>query len=632
MALAPESAAAHPTSPLAALLEAALAGIAAAAPFESAAIAILEGASIRSYVAAPAGVDTEAVARPAIERLRSLRPDLDAATASPTLLQVPLAATASTGEAVQSATLYREMRPVGVIRLIRSQEPSFPGSAALFTVAQALTRAFDRGLPFDNAGPSPAPFQAAPLIALADSMGEGLIEVDADGRARPLNGAGERLLEVIGGAPGEIAPAPVLDAVASANATEQTALREVVAQSPGARHIALAAIVRGESRLVALRDHTEEKLLQERLLQSEKMASVGQLVSGVAHELNNPLTGVMGFAQLLLARELDETVRSQVQTIYGEAERAAKIVQNLLSFARRRKPSKEMADVNALLQRVLELRSYDFTVRNISLDMTLDTRLPRVLVDPDQIQQVFFNVIKNAEQAMIDAHGGGKLTVTTSASPEGVRIAISDDGPGIPAEVQRRIFDPFFTTKEAGQGTGLGLTICYGIIDEHGGRIWAENAPAGGAVFIIELPLARAEAGTVSHTGPVSSQAAPTVRGQRVLVVDDEESIRLLLQDILQMDSHYVETAASGLQALERLDQGEFDIVITDMKMPQMDGASFYREVQARRPDLARRIIFITGDTVSPDTRAFLQQVANPVLAKPFKIGPLREAMESVLS
>jgi two-component system NtrC family sensor kinase len=342
----------------------------------------------------------------------------------------------------------------------------------------------------------------------------------------------------------------------------------------------------------------------------------------------------MGFAQLLLARELEETVRSQIQTIYGEAERAAKIVQNLLSFARRRKPTKEMADINGLLQRVLELRSYDFTIRNISLDMTMDARMARVWVDPDQVQQVFFNLIKNAEQAMIDSHGGGRLTVVTRGLPEGVRISIADDGPGIPLEVQRRIFDPFFTTKEAGQGTGLGLTICYSIIDEHGGRIWTENLPAGGAVFHIDLPLSVAE--EREPEGSRGGAAAevhlpPAISGRSILVVDDEESIRLLLHDILRLDRHNVKVARSGLEAAEITKGEAFDVIITDMKMPGLDGASFYRQVRERDPEQARRIIFITGDTVSPDTRAFLQRVSNPVLSKPFKIGPLRDAIETIL-
>jgi two-component system NtrC family sensor kinase len=489
------------------------------------------------------------------------------------------------------------------------------------------------------------------FIALAEAIGDGIIEVEASGVARALNEVGRALLPLIDGQEGGMAPPSLFDTLSESRERGRPVVREFVAQAPGSRHIRIAALARGQTRLAALRDSTEERLLQERLLQSEKMASVGQLVSGVAHELNNPLTGVMGFAQLLLARDLDETTQAQVRTIYGEAERAAKIVQNLLSFARRRKPAKEMADVNALLAQVLELRSYDFAIRNISLDMELDPRMPRCWVDADQVQQVFFNIVKNAEQAMLEANGAGRLTVRTEATggdgapATGVRISIADDGPGISPEVQRRIFDPFFTTKEAGQGTGLGLTISYSIIDEHGGRVWAEPSPAGGARFVIELPLGGPDQRQAPDGAPGSGLSAggSATAGQgeprdakpayRVLVVDDEESIRLLLRDILEMDGHSVVIGSSGIDAWQALEAAPgFDVIITDMKMPGMDGATFYRELRQKDPALARRIIFITGDTVSPDTRSFLQTVRNPVLSKPFKIGPLREAMQNVVA
>jgi signal transduction histidine kinase len=470
------------------------------------------------------------------------------------------------------------------------------------------------------------------LLRLCNQLGIGVVRVDAGGYAWHLNEFGASLLEIIGGSDGLPAPDPLPELLHAATESGPQ-LGEWLARSPESRHIAVTASQAAGQGLVLLRDNTDERLLQERLLQSEKMASVGQLVSGVAHELNNPLTGVMGFSQLLLARDLDEGVRSQIQTIYDEAERAAKIVQNLLSFARRRRPTKEMADVNGLVQRVLELRSYDFGVRNITLDMTLDTRMERVWVDQDQIQQVLFNVIKNAEQAMIDAHGGGKLTVVTQGSASHARISIADDGPGIPPDIQRRIFDPFFTTKDAGEGTGLGLTICYSIIDEHGGRIWTENRPEGGSVFHIELPIGvEEERESPADSGATPDATASAVRGRRVLVVDDEISIRQLLYEILSLDQHSVALASSGIEAADLAERENYDVIITDMKMPGMDGAAFYRQVRQRDPQQARRIIFITGDTVSPDTRAFLQRVSNPVLSKPFKIGPLRDAIESVLS
>ncbi|MDP3768287.1 MAG: ATP-binding protein, partial [Dehalococcoidia bacterium] len=327
-----------------------------------------------------------------------------------------------------------------------------------------------------------------------------------------------------------------------------TALRELPASdasaSPRRYVVAMAAPLagspEGSAAVVILRDVTEERLMQERLLQSEKMVSVGQLVSGVAHELNNPLTGITGFAQLLLARELDESTKRDVETIHTEAERAAKIVQNLLSFARRKRAEKELANLNVLLERVLELRVYDLRVKNIDLELDLDPKLPETMVDANQIQQVFFNVIINAEQSMLAANGAGKLKVRSRRQDDVLRLSFQDDGPGMEAETLRRIFDPFFTTKETGEGTGLGLTISYGIIDEHAGRIWAESQPGRGTTFIIELPVVQ---GVEAPAGPEEREPESTVSGRSILVVDDEESIQRLLGSILTMDGHQVDIA-----------------------------------------------------------------------------------------
>ena len=534
-------------------------------------------------------------------------------------------------------------------------DPLFPGSQPLSPEPPADIDS-SRG---KNASVSPTPESA--LLDLADAAAAGLVRVDLEGRATALNPTGALLLEAIGGRDGDVAPESVTEALVAAALDGFPATRDAAALTPESRHISVVALVQGDEQLVALRDHTEERLLQERLLQSEKMASVGQLVSGVAHELNNPLTAVTGFAQVLLARpDLDAGARSHIQKIYEEGERAAKIVLNLLSFARRRRPAKELVDINVLVERVLELRSYDFGMRNISLDMELDRHMPAVMLDPDQIQQVLFNLVKNAEQAMTEANGGGRLTVRSLPGPDGrnVRVAIGDDGPGIPAEVQRRIFDPFFTTKEAGEGTGLGLTISYSIIDEHNGRILVENGAEGGAVFTIELPVgaqveatrlsedrsptgeqpsgtrvrtdeAKSEANGLVHIG-VEAVGAP--RARRILVVDDEESIRLLLNDVLKLDGFEPEVACTGIEAMEKISAGSYDVIISDIKMPGMDGATLYRELASSRPDLAARLIFITGDTVSPDTRAFLGTSPAPVLTKPFRVALLREAIQDILA
>jgi two-component system NtrC family sensor kinase len=375
----------------------------------------------------------------------------------------------------------------------------------------------------------------------------------------------------------------------------------------------------------------QTRLVQERLLQSEKMSSVGQLVSGVAHELNNPLTGIMGFAQLLLLRELDETARKQVETIYAEAERASKIVSNLLTFARRRRAQKEPANLNTLIERVLELRNYDLRVRNIDVDLALDPALPDTMVDANQIQQVFLNIVINAEQAMKEEDGAGTLRIASKTDGRTVTVSFEDSGPGMSAETLRRIFDPFFTTKDAGEGTGLGLTISYGIVEEHGGRIWAESEHGRGTRFIIELPVIAGIASAPRESDDGRASSAPVQR-KRILVVDDEDSIQQLLTGVLEMDGHDVTIARNGREALDRIGREPFDLIISDIKMPVMGGAELHKKLQESGNPLARRLIFITGDTVAPETRRFLQSVENAVLSKPFRLRDVRETVAVTLS
>lgn len=402
-----------------------------------------------------------------------------------------------------------------------------------------------------------------------------------------------------------------------------------------AAYFAMAADVsKAIERLDAQRLHT--KYAHERLLQSEKMSSVGQLVSGVAHELNNPLTGIMGFAQLLLLRpDLDEAAKSQVTTIYAEAERASKIVSNLLTFARRRNAQKEPSGVNTLIERVLELRNYDLRVRNIETELALDPGLPQTLADANQLQQVFLNIIINAEQAMRTSSGGlseGTLRISTRALGPMILIAFEDSGPGMSPETVRRIFDPFFTTKDAGEGTGLGLTISYNIIEEHGGRIWAESEAGRGTTFYIELPALAGAAPAPKRAPDAEHSAAPAAERRRILVVDDEESIQKLLTGVLEMDGHDVRLADNGRQALDLIASEPFDVVISDLRMPVMGGPDLYKHLRDSGSPLAQRLVFITGDTVAPDTRRFLQTVDNAVLSKPFRLRDVRESVRLALT
>jgi len=229
--------------------------------------------------------------------------------------------------------------------------------------------------------------------------------------------------------------------------------------------------------------------MEERLVVTDRLASIGELASGVAHELNNPLTGVIGFSEMLLKKDISEEIKKNLEIINREAQRTAQIVRNPLTFARRHETTKEPVDINQAIQSVLDLRAYEQKVHNIEVVANFDPNLPKITADLFRLQQVFINLIINAEHFMTEAHGRGTLTITTEKDGDVIRASFTDDGPGIRKENMSHLFDPFFTTKEVGKGTGLGLSICHGIISEHGGKIYAESVQKKGATFTLELPI-----------------------------------------------------------------------------------------------------------------------------------------------
>jgi PAS domain S-box-containing protein len=265
---------------------------------------------------------------------------------------------------------------------------------------------------------------------------------------------------------------------------------------------------------VVIRDISERKQAEEdrqrmeqQLQLAGRLAAVGELAAGVAHELNNPLAAVQAFAQLLNDRDdLDETVRSDVETIYREAQRASRITANLLSSARRHVPEKRLISINEVIEKALELHAYHMKVNNIDLVMELDPDLPMTMADFHQMQQVFVNIINNAEQAMTEAHGKGRLCVNTQRVGGMLQIAFTDDGPGISEDNLKRLFDPFFTTKEVGTGTGLGLSICYGLVQEHGGHMSARSKPGEGATLVVEIPILSKDERTAQEAASIQVQ------------------------------------------------------------------------------------------------------------------------------
>ncbi|NOZ06477.1 MAG: GAF domain-containing protein [Chloroflexi bacterium] len=384
-------------------------------------------------------------------------------------------------------------------------------------------------------------------------------------------------------------------------------------------------------------DITEEKRIQSQMMQMEKLSAIGELVSGVAHELNNPLTAILGYSQLLQSRDLDENTRNDLKRIEQQAQRSARIIQNLLTFARQHEPRQEPVEINDLLLRTIALKSYELRTENIEVVTEFASDLPPLLADPYQLQQVFLNLINNAHQAMVEAHRGKKIVVRTEAleTPKGRRMRISfyDDGPSIPSSVASRIFDPFFTTKEVGKGTGLGLSISYGIIQEHKGNIWVETPPGDGPTFTVDLPVLETRSRVEDALVIAQSEAdliPETTSNQHILIVEDEDSLRALLVESFSYNGQQVDSASNGVEAMHRMISVDYDCIISDIKMPGMSGVDLFRWAVNERPEMADRMIFITGDIVNQQTKDFLDHAGQPYLPKPFSVEDLYRAMEKI--
>ena len=396
--------------------------------------------------------------------------------------------------------------------------------------------------------------------------------------------------------------------------------------------VRLEALIRDVSERKKLDDETRD--IYHQLLQAEKMAALGQTISGVAHELNNPLATILSWAERLSERpSLDDPVRRGLETILSESERAARIVRNLLTFARKRQTTRAMVDINHVIRETLALRAYEQRVTNIGVIEALAAGLPQVFADGHQVQQVLLNLIINAEQAMLASHGRGTIVVRTwqDQDPETVVLEINDDGPGIPPELQPKIFDPFFTTKEVGKGTGLGLTVAYAIVQEHGGRIRLESRGEAGASFYVELPVSGAKLGTTPHRGDQKT-AVETIAGASILLVEDEAKLASAVADALGDAGYIVEHAADGEQALGKIAERAFDVVICDLKMPRLDGKAFYRQLSESAPAMTKKIVFVTGDVAGTDAERFLEESGCRWLAKPFRLGDLLRAVSATLS
>jgi two-component system NtrC family sensor kinase len=380
------------------------------------------------------------------------------------------------------------------------------------------------------------------------------------------------------------------------------------------------------------RHEDESRDLHHQLLQAEKLAALGQTISGVAHELNNPLATILAWAERLAELPGDEKSRRGLDVILQEAERAARIVRNLLTFARKRQSTRMMVDLNDIVRETMALRTYEQRVSNIQVVQSLAAHLPQVFADGHQVKQILLNLVINAEQAMIAAKGAGTITVRTwhDADRGSVVLEVNDDGPGIAPELQEKIFDPFFTTKAVGTGTGLGLSVAYAIVQEHGGRIWVVSRPHEGSAFFVELPVTGQPLET--RRAAPAAVSLEAFQGRSALVVEDEPALATAVSEALSDAGFRVDRAGDGEEGLSRLTEGTYDLIVCDLKMPRIDGMQFYRAIAAATPTLARRVIFVTGAVAGTDAERFLEETGCRWLAKPFRLGDLLRAARDALA
>ncbi len=468
---------------------------------------------------------------------------------------------------------------------------------------------------------------------VVDAISPALCIVDRAGRIRRANRAFAELVTAppasLIGRPWHAFMPPEWAGELRTALQQQSVGREVELRT-GERSYAVTAVpIRGDAEgttVLLFDDHTDRRRLQDQLIQSEKMSAIGQLIAGIAHDLNNPLASVVGFADFLCeVPSVPAPLREPLAVIREEAERASKIVKSLLGFARKQEHRRRSTPLAPLLESTLGLLRNQFMATRIDVTLDLEPDLPPLDVDPVQIQQVFVNLLNNAAQAIGASGRPGHVTIRARRFLDGIAVDVADDGPGMSEALAAQAFEPFFTTKGEGEGTGLGLSISQGIVREHGGRITLSSEEGRGSTFTVQLPLA-------PHAPPEASVriGGEPSRRLRVLVVDDEPHILHYMRATLDAWGHEVATVEDGDEALERAAAEPFDLIISDLRMPRLGGREFHAALERRDPAAASKVVFSTGDTVRGDTLAFLETLDRPFLHKPFSLAELRELLVRV--
>ncbi|MDD3030100.1 MAG: ATP-binding protein [Alphaproteobacteria bacterium] len=391
-----------------------------------------------------------------------------------------------------------------------------------------------------------------------------------------------------------------------------------------------------EAMVMGLSDLTERKKAevqiaqqQEALQQSEKMAALGGLLAGVAHELNNPLSVVVGQSTLLMEGATETKVASRAEKIFKAADRCSRIVKSFLALARRKPPEHKLVDLNQIVSAALELLGYQFKTEDVELHTSLDPSLREIIGDSDQLTQVVTNLVLNATQAMDSWSGPKRIAVSTKREDDTfIVLTIEDTGPGIPADIRSRIFEPFFTTKSNKGGTGVGLALCMNIVSAHGGDIFLTETEGGGATFTIKFPFLEKP---LQEDDVALNAASEVVRNLKILLVDDEIELVQTLADLLEPEGHTVDIAINGAIAMEKLRAKSFDVIISDLRMPVMDGPALYAALERELPSYTNKIIYVTGDTLSSHVQDFLKNHVVPIVEKPYRLKDIRRALGELL-
>lgn len=375
-----------------------------------------------------------------------------------------------------------------------------------------------------------------------------------------------------------------------------------------------------DSSVVVLDDRTETRRLRDQLVHSEKLSAIGQLIAGVAHDLNNPLASVVGFAEYLVeggTEDIPARLVDPLTTIHQQATRAANIARNVLVFSRKQDVQRRTAQIGPILRSTLALLNNQLIADGVEVTLEVPEDTPPVVADTNRLQQVFVNLVINAAQAIRISGVGGGIVVTAVADGDRVVVTVEDDGPGISDAVADRIFEPFFSTRADGEGTGLGLAICREIVEEHSGRISFVQRPGGGALFQVELPVGTASVGR-------REEEASETGALHILVIDDEEPFRRFLRAVLETWGHTVALAADSQEGLALVPGQRFDMILCDLRMPRMSGRHFLDVLRQEHPAAAERLVFCTGDAVDAESLSFLESVGRPYLEKPFTLRELR--------